>query len=463
MSLRDGFARTRMAWLAGKISDDMVRVITTGIPLALQRLNVAEQPAVIDQIEAQIVPYARDHSIAQVQKKLKQLRLTIDPDGVDERSLAAYDDQQLHLVPVGDGYEVRGYLTKESAAVLLTVLEQKIDGWFHDGSLTPEQQLVCGDDVMSTGRRKMRRPRLNADALIEACQDLLDSGALGSKHQQRPHVLVTVDAAEFRAGLGGLLHLPGTDAEPITAATVDQYLCDADVTTILTRPAGPATRTTTAYGGYDWLHDAAREVLYVGRTRRTAPPRLRKALAIRDQHCAFPGCRVDPRALRRPPRRRMGRRRTDRSVQHAPDLQSPPHPGPQTTLDGHPQARHEGRTTRRLGLHTPTTTQALSRGQRARAHHPSPTTTADAGSSHTRARPSTRSSDHSTGSFARAPPRCEVPAGSPTEVSGSGQGLPLMARGVGDGRLERGRGRRLAWPARRLLVTRRVSSGVRES
>ncbi len=99
----------------------------------------------------------------------------------------------------------------------------------------------------------MRRPRLNADALIEACQDLLDSGALGTKHQQRPHVLVTVDAAEYRAGLGGLLHLPGTDAEPITAATVDQYLCDADVTTILTRPADPADaqlppRTETTSG-----------------------------------------------------------------------------------------------------------------------------------------------------------------------------------------------------------------------
>jgi uncharacterized protein (DUF2252 family) len=106
-------------------------------------------------------------------------------------------------------------------------------------------------------------------------------------------VLVTVDAAEFRAGLGGLLHLPGTDAEPITAATVDQYLCDADVTTILTRPTEGTTRSASADGGYDWLRDAAREVLYVGRTRRTAPPRLRKALAIRDQHCVFPGCQVN--------------------------------------------------------------------------------------------------------------------------------------------------------------------------
>ena len=347
MSLRDGFARTRMAWLSGKISDDMVRVITTGIPLALQRLNVAEQPAVIDQIETQIVPYAMDHSIAQVQTKLKQLRLTIDPDGIDERSLAAYDDQQLHLVPVGDGYEVRGYLTKESAAVLLTVLEQKIDGWFHDGSLTPEQQAVCGDDVMSTGRRKMRRPRLNADALIEACQDLLDSGALGSKHQQRPHVLVTVDAAEFRAGLGGLLHLPGADAEPITAATVDQFLCDADVTTILTRPADPATPATATDGGYDWLHDAAREVLYVGRTRRTAPPTTAQSPRHPRPPLRLPRLPRRPKPLRRPPRHRMGRRRTHRPVEHAPDLQRPttpwstsnagPSPASPATRDGQPE------------------------------------------------------------------------------------------------------------------------------
>jgi Domain of unknown function (DUF222) len=292
MSLREGFARTRMAWLSGQISDDMVRVITIGIPLALKRLNVAEQPALIDQIEAQIVPYAMEKSIPEVQAKLTRLRISLDADGVDERSLAAYDEQQLTLIPVGDGYEVRGYLSKESAAVLLTVLEQKIDGWFRDGSLTPELQSVAGDDVMSTGRRKMRRPRLNADALIEVCEDLLNAGALGSKHQQRPHVLVTVDAAEYRAGLGGLLHLPGTEADPVTAATVDQYLCDAEITTVLTRTSDGSTGT---HGdAQPWLHDAAREVLYVGRSRRTAPPRLRKALAIRDQHCVFPGCRVDP-------------------------------------------------------------------------------------------------------------------------------------------------------------------------
>jgi hypothetical protein len=299
MSLREGFARTRLAWLSGQLSDDMVRVITTGIPLALRRLNVAEVPALIDNLEAQLVPYAVEHSLTEVQAKLDRLRIALDADGVDERALAAYDEQQLTLVPVGDGYEVRGYLTKESAALLLTVLEQKIDGWYTSGALTPEQQSVAGDDVMATGRRKMRRPRLNAEALIEVCQELLASGAMGTAHQQRPHVWVTVDAAEYRAGLGGLLHLPGPEPEPITAATVDQYLCDADLTTILTR-ADPNSReigraTQDASDADAWLHDAAREVLYVGRARRTAPARLRKALTMRDQHCVFPGCRVDPR------------------------------------------------------------------------------------------------------------------------------------------------------------------------
>jgi hypothetical protein len=297
MSLRDGFVRTRLAWLSGRLSDDMVRVITTGIPLALRRLNVAEQPALIDGIEAELVPFATQATIAQVQTKLKRLRIAVDPDGVDARSLAAHDEQQLTLVPVGDGYEVRGYLTKESAAVLLTVLDQTVDGWHHDGSLTADDLASCGDDVTAVRRRKGRRPHLNALALVEVLKQLLDSGELGTRHQQRPHVLVTVDAAEYRAGLGGLLHLPGLEPEPITAAAVDQHLCDADVTTILTAPSTEHGETghrsdESTRDTYRWLHDAAREVLYVGRSRRTAPPRLRKALAIRDRHCQFPGCRV---------------------------------------------------------------------------------------------------------------------------------------------------------------------------
>jgi hypothetical protein len=270
-------------------------------------------PDVVAQIEAQLVPYALDHSVDEVRTKLKRLRIALDPDGVDERELAAYDEEQLVLVPVGEGYEVRGYLTKESAAALLTVLEQKVDSWFHDGSLTPEQQTLSGEEVRSTGRRRGRRAHLHAQALAELCQQLLDDGALGTQQAQRPHVTVTVDAEDYRAGLGGLLQVSGREPEPITTAMVDRFLCDADITSVLTRtldvaapepdrdsaaPDAAATETTgTGMGtavtlSHAWLHDAVRETLYVGRAHRTPPRRLRTALAARDRHCQFPHCRV---------------------------------------------------------------------------------------------------------------------------------------------------------------------------
>jgi hypothetical protein len=308
-----GYARTRMAWLAGLISDDMVRAITTGVPVALRRLNVAEVPEVVARIEAQLVPYALDHSVDEVRTTLKRLRIALDPDGVDERELAAYDEEQLVLVPVGDGYEVRGYLTKESAAALLTVLERTVDSWFREGSLTPEQQTLSGEDVRSTGRRRGRRAHLHAQALAELCQQLLDDGALGTQQAQRPHVTVTVDAEDYRAGLGGLLQVPGREPEPITTAMVDRFLCDADITSVLTRtldvaapepdrdsaaPDAAATETrgtgmgTAVTLSHAWLHDAVRETLYVGRAHRTPPRRLRTALAARDRHCQLPDCRV---------------------------------------------------------------------------------------------------------------------------------------------------------------------------
>jgi hypothetical protein len=52
---------------------------------------------------------------------------------------------------------------------------------------------------------------------------------------------------------------------------------------------------TSAYPLAGLLLEAWREVLYVGRAERVVPPRLRRALEVRDQHCRFPGCRAHVR------------------------------------------------------------------------------------------------------------------------------------------------------------------------
>jgi hypothetical protein len=43
-----------------------------------------------------------------------------------------------------------------------------------------------------------------------------------------------------------------------------------------------------------FLGELARHVLDVGRSYRTAPPKLRHALNVRDGRCAAPGCDTDP-------------------------------------------------------------------------------------------------------------------------------------------------------------------------
>jgi len=84
--------------------------------------------------------------------------------------------------------------------------------------------------------------------------------------------------------------MPGSDhAVLVPSSTVHRILCDAAMTTVVTR-ARTARRHVTSIG--DLLLEASREVLYVGRSHRVVPPRLRRALETRDRHCRFPGCRA---------------------------------------------------------------------------------------------------------------------------------------------------------------------------
>ncbi len=159
-------------------------------------------------------------------------------------------------------------------------------------------------------RRRASRAHLNALALSELAALLLSGATLGTKHRQRPHLTVTVNLADYVAGLGGDLRLPGYGDTPITGASIDRIRCDADLTTAITATttAGRASTASTDDGAgrtrdasgaeldrvADWLREQCREVLYLGRAERTAPPRLRRALELRDGGCVAPGCTADP-------------------------------------------------------------------------------------------------------------------------------------------------------------------------
>jgi hypothetical protein len=249
---------------------------------------------------------------------VRHLRFVLDPDGASQAQIDAYDDQQLTFRDVGTMVELTGYLSQETAAKVRTALEATVDGWYRTGSLPREETAPAGSPDAETRRRRYRRPHLLALALADLAERALDTGSLGTRHHVRPHVMLTMDLDRLLAGGGGELAVPGDDPVLLPSETVRRIMCDADLHPVITTDAcgtplgngataGPhghgadGDRSGDRSDGVDDWRDSLRaglrqrtaSVLWVGRTHRTLPPRLRRALEVRDRHCAFPDCRVD--------------------------------------------------------------------------------------------------------------------------------------------------------------------------
>jgi hypothetical protein len=271
------------------------------------------------------------------------MRVVVHPDEVDASVLAARESQFLRFTPVPDGVEVCGFLSTETASTVLTALDQRVDHYHRTGQLSTADTRTLTSPTPAARRRL--RERLNVDALTDLVRHLLDGALLGTKHEQRPHVRVTVHSDDHAAGLGASLLLPGYGDVRIGSTTASRMLCDADITPVLTTrdpittsdpghdpaddpalrdPALLDPRDTRLYAPWlptltvvgtdplprppspppdrgrsdqDWITAIitgnARRVIDVGRNSRTAPPRLRAALEVRDLTCRFPTCTTD--------------------------------------------------------------------------------------------------------------------------------------------------------------------------
>jgi len=319
--LRGGFSVLTEPWLTGRVSSDAVREMTVGVRDALKatKLPAAERDVARASILASVLPVAEVGTVGDVKHVIGRLRLLTDEDGANRAALEAHAEQSLTCEQVGSMSRVTAWVTHEVAAAAMTVLERRVATMRAEGDLAPEEQLPPNVDPQAwDGRRRANQlhAHLLALAFGDTFTDHLDDNTIGSHHGIAPHVTVTVDVARFEAGMGADLTMPGSDDPvPLANDTVRRILCDADLTTVITRALatadaapGTVTRSAAAAGAAagadgdrctrplaDLLLDASREVLYVGRTERVVPPRLRRALEARDRHCQFPGCRAHVR------------------------------------------------------------------------------------------------------------------------------------------------------------------------
>jgi hypothetical protein len=210
-------------------------------------------PEAFASAEADLVERARSLSHRDLRAELDRWRSDVDADRDEAERLAR---RRFTPVVASDGtVRTGGELDPENGQFLITALRAKVDAWARQG--TPDERTPA-----------QRR----ADALGEICREWLDLAERPGLGGERPHVVVTMDLAALEARTGGRVFLE--DSGSITAEAARRLACDAQVARVITDTRGMP--------------------LEMGRSTKVVSPTLRRALAIRDGGCAFPGCERPP-------------------------------------------------------------------------------------------------------------------------------------------------------------------------
>ncbi|WP_214368497.1 HNH endonuclease signature motif containing protein [Pseudonocardia sp. H11422] len=245
---------TAAAVAEGAISAEHVRAIQVtlaALPPHLERHRAS--------LEADLAGFARTLDPDAVLKLGKRALAALDPDGPRPRD-GDPTRTRFALVPRGAGFETRGWLDREAAAVLRTALSPLA---------APAPAAEGVPDPRSL-------PERQGDALVELARRVLDTGRLPAEGGQPPHVTVTValEVLERRLGAGLLGFGEGILAAAISAEDARRWACDAHLVPIVLGAEGAP--------------------LDIGRRSRVVSRSLRRALAHRDGGCSFPGCECPP-------------------------------------------------------------------------------------------------------------------------------------------------------------------------
>ncbi len=255
---------TADAFEAGEIGTTKMRLLTAA------RAPGYEAP--LAEVETALVEVARVGTMRDLRCALSYWRSHLDGDGGNEAAERLYQRRGLWASHTLDGnVAVRGDLEPEGGELLIA-------------ALAAYTQTPAADDSRSPAQRR-------ADALTDLCRLALDGRLPGGS--TRPHLSVIIDADTFAAAaarsasaaahtdapparslrrldldLGGICELEYHG--PMVPAAAVRLACDAALTRVVLGPDGT--------------------LIDVGRTTRTAPSGLRRALAARDRGCRFPGC-----------------------------------------------------------------------------------------------------------------------------------------------------------------------------
>jgi uncharacterized protein DUF222/HNH endonuclease len=226
----------------------------------LDQVGLADTARITEQAQAMLLDMAGQLPAYQLRRAGERILTHVAPHLAEqaEQAALAKQDARNHgrrgvtlSLPVDGLVRLSGLLTTEDAATVHAALD-------------PLCNPIAGDDRSAAHRR--------ADALIDVCRLALRTGELPGDGGEPAQLSLTVGYHPLTRALGTATTDTGARLSPATAR---RMACDAKILPIV-------------LGGDGQILDA-------GRTRRLATGPLRRALHIRDQGCAFPGCDRPPR------------------------------------------------------------------------------------------------------------------------------------------------------------------------
>ncbi|WP_144795963.1 HNH endonuclease signature motif containing protein [Microbacterium paludicola] len=223
---------------------------------------------------AQLVGEAGEMSVEDLVRRARQVRDTLDPEGVQERFEQSYAQRSWRSWRNADGAHHTHIVSDDETAAWLDSIR--------DAALRPRRggPRFMTEDERAAASALVDDARTNDQIAYDLFMDILRAGALASAADvfgaRQPGIrIVTIDGATgAHDAFGRMLataHLEdGGDALPGTV--VDRNLCTV--------------------GSRSVRVDGNGNPLDVGREQRLYTSRQRVALAVRDGGCMFPECRV---------------------------------------------------------------------------------------------------------------------------------------------------------------------------
>ncbi len=258
-------AATGRALLAGRVSRAHADAVLASVRNLPQVASVVEQGELLAKAESLMLGECARLSPGRVRRCGEHIRHYVDPDGVlvDERDAVARST--FSIKPEGVGYRFTGFTDAVTGAQLVTLIDARakpcpqVDP--HTGVMEPDPRLP--DTRRGHAFADLVRLAANADETV--------SGGTSTQ------LVVTMSLETLQAQVSerGTAPAETENGRALSGATARRIACDSSVIPVVLGANG--------------------EPLDVGRSTRTIPTGIRRALTVRDKHCAFPGCDRPPR------------------------------------------------------------------------------------------------------------------------------------------------------------------------